>query len=217
MPLKASAQIGTVGMAGTPHDLSAGNVTNTETDRVCVFCHLPHNADATVNRIWNRNITNTSYGAGSWGSATPTIAGTTLPEGANTVGAGSIRCFSCHDGSATLGVMLNSPTGADLTTMSATAVGATYTIDPDAMAGNHPVSVPYPGSVYNGLTSQGDTNKYYDPATEVIPAATVQIYGGTNTYGIECGSCHEPHDTTWSYFLREDIGGSTLCVNCHAK
>ena len=217
LPFAANAAtLGTVSMSGTAHDLTATGPgpQTAQTDRICVFCHVPHNSSTTTNGIWNRALTTTDFTG--WGSGSPTIAGTTLPTGANSIGGGSVRCFSCHDGSATLGVLLNSPTGADLT-MTSTSVSGTHTLDPTAMAGNHPVSTPFAGSTYNTEISRADTTKYYDPATEIIPANTVKIYGGAGTYGIECGSCHEPHDTTFSYFLRADIAGSALCVNCHAK
>jgi len=34
---------------------------------------------------------------------------------------------------------------------------------------------------------------------------------------IECVSCHDPHDNTFSPFLAADNTDSALCVHCHVK
>ena len=214
LPLAANAQ---PAMSNSKHDLSqnstsTGPRTTDAVTRVCVFCHVPHNASTTTNGIWNR--TNPTATFTTWGAGSPTIGGTTLPGGM-TVGGGSIRCFSCHDGTTALGGLLNSPTGAALN-MNAT-LGATYTIDRTDMAGNHPVSVAYPGetNAYLSTTSRADTAGYETVAQAITNG--MRLYNDGDAYGIECGSCHEPHDTTNVFFLRDTLDNSTLCVNCHAK
>ena len=34
---------------------------------------------------------------------------------------------------------------------------------------------------------------------------------------VECGSCHNPHNTSFPPFLRVSNSGSNLCKTCHIK
>lgn len=115
-----------------------------------------------------------------------------------------------------------------------------------ATAGNHPVSIPYPyttkgGGSYNGIISRavgdGLAGNYYAASSTscasssgyCTAAATngtyVNLYQGTsgaitlNTLGVECGTCHEPHNKygTNSFFLRVSQAQSAICKACHNK
>jgi predicted CXXCH cytochrome family protein len=33
--------------------------------------------------------------------------------------------------------------------------------------------------------------------------------------GVECSSCHDPHDTTELFFLRASLTNSAICTSCH--
>jgi predicted CXXCH cytochrome family protein len=116
-----------------------------------------------------------------------------------------------------------------------------------AMGGNHPISIPYAGQTgYNGLNSavptallNGATGGYWGVATSgcVSPSGVCTLApnagttngsainlipnaaGGTTNLGIECTSCHEPHNQYgFPYFTRVDVTqASGLCQSCHNK
>lgn len=218
-------------ITGSKHDLSAttGQATlraatpgGGGTNQICVFCHTPHNARSTL-LLWNKADTAATSFSG-WGVAN-TTAGTPLP---GTIGTVSRRCLSCHDGTTSVGAVVNlngvsnatiTMTGADQTAGRIT--NAFYVINPAAMAGHHPVSIPYAASaaganVYNGITSlarQNATVGDYHPVqvggactsptnicTTSPTGADIQLYAGAGqtapatNYGIECSSCHDTHN-----------------------
>ena len=201
LPLTASA----LSIRNTAHDLSSSSsatLKSTDTDRVCVFCHIPHNAVTTKKALWNRNdITDT--GLAGWGTTT-TLDGPTYVTDA--IGAGSQACFSCHDG----GVRVVEGVRRKPTTMvAAITVGATRITDASAMAGNHPVSIPYAEQSHLGVASQA--------TIEAVAAATTAGIELENNVGVECTSCHQVHDNQLGSFLRVTTAGSALCFACHNK
>ncbi len=215
-PLAASAQT----ISTSKHNLTLGTNTVYTTDagaQLCKFCHVPHNARTDQNAIWNRpDPASTTF---TWGAASPTVGGTTL---AANIGIPSLKCFSCHDGTTQIGTLVNGSytiTGADQ--LGGVLSNSFYVINPASMAGNHPVSVRYPaadnaGLTYNGTTSGPNTSTYVNVAS----VANVRLYTDPvdpTAYGIECGSCHEPHDNTNTFFLRDTPAGSTICLDCHVK
>ena len=115
-----------------------------------------------------------------------------------------------------------------------------------AMGGNHPISIPYAGETgYNGANSSvkaanmnvvggfyGVTLATCLSTTGVCTNAPVadgangtlinlipNTAGGTTNVGVECVSCHEPHnkyDNGW--FTRVSVeNASGLCRSCHNK
>jgi predicted CXXCH cytochrome family protein len=194
----------------------------TGTTQICVFCHVPHNAQATVNGLWNRSLAAVAL---TWNASSPTVGGTTLNAAASPQ---SRRCFTCHDGTTSIGALNYTPTGVTITGyagLNITATGdlqapSTAIVNPGNMAGNHPISARYPNQVpvgtYYGQTSVTAAGGYVAAAT-VAAGVAARLYQDTGVYGIECGSCHEPHLTTNTYFLRSTMGGSALCLACHNK
>lgn len=117
------------------------------------------------------------------------------------------------------------------------------------LGGNHPISIPYAGETgYAGLDSAvpaaqvgpGVLGGYYNvvtgaactsatgvctsaPATDGRDGAAVNLVpnvpGATTNVGIECSSCHEPHNKYgFPAFTRVDIeNASGLCRSCHNK
>lgn len=229
------------GISNTPHDFTVG-YTSTTTPGACSVCHTPHKAQ-TTSLLWNQK-----YAAGpwSWSDTTKTTAGTGLPSITATWNGATPKCLSCHDGSVAVGDVTwfnaqatNFGLGApDLTagkiTNTAWQVGAG-----GSMNGNHPVAVPYPvgqvANTYNGQTNgtgliTGDW--VTDPTVNSIvlytdTAGTVTRVSSSATgtsNGIECSSCHDPHNRGGAdsddYFLRGKLTGNTttyLCLKCHIK
>ncbi|MBI2378816.1 MAG: hypothetical protein HYV07_32780 [Deltaproteobacteria bacterium] len=165
---EAAAQ---VGIAASPHNLSNSTgvrVRHTSEDQICKFCHSPHKTSS-PRVLWNRQ--DSTVATYSWGTdldgspVTATYAGTTLPGAQATVGGGSKRCLSCHDGSVALGDLKNAGGGVpgNLGAFTEVAVGslddATNTkLDrfnlndaTNGLQGNHPISVPFPRGIGSGL------------------------------------------------------------------
>ena len=92
---------------------------------------------------------------------------------------------------------------------------------------NHPVSVPYPldgtGSEYRLFRARGipiDPMEWVgDPRLRGL--RLVSDFAGTDvlrgTAGVECVSCHDPHGTPNTFFLRLPKERSELCLACHQK
>jgi len=106
------------------------------------------------------------------------------------------------------------------------------------LTGTHPVSIPYPlnaqANVYNGSTTGARlaTNDWVlDPTTSSNIRLYTDLGGGTivgkvtpGKTGIECSSCHDPHNkaTLDSLLLRGKNAGATkadgyICLQCHVK
>ncbi len=101
-------------------------------------------------------------------------------------------CLSCHDGT----VALDSFGGA----AGGTFISGTYNLGSD-LSDDHPISITYADAYAQGG---------FFSDTSLAPAV---LFGGL----VECASCHEPHDYTFSDFLRESNTGSQLCIRCHNK
>jgi predicted CXXCH cytochrome family protein len=244
----AGSAVAAGGIAGSAHDFSGGIATNpdiapeTFTTGTCSFCHTPHKAPNTY-LLWNHTISaNPSF---SWTDVSHTTGGTPYPPFANTYGGPTAKCLSCHDGSVAVGDIAwfgeGKPTsiildGEEMTTHYHGAGEAVNVGFGGSMNGNHPVAMPYPYSTtmstYNGVTngSLGGLNIAEwvpDPTLSGIRlfhedgGAVVGTPAAGNT-GIECSSCHDPHNgpTTTDLFLRGDVGGNGpnyICTKCHIK
>jgi hypothetical protein len=231
------------GLAGTEHDFTRFNgAGNTVDVGLCTFCHTPHRAYQT-RLAWNHTLSSNTF---SWTDVTTTVNGTPLPTfDANWQGV-SKNCLSCHDGTVALGDVAwfdAAPrTGVDaildhthdavddagLITFSSPGTGE--------MNGNHPIAHPYPfqGAVssYNGVTSDVevlDSGWVADPTTNGIRlfnddgAGNVSAGPVSGFSGIECSSCHDPHNGSLvedEHFLRGTLTGSDasyICLKCHQK
>ncbi|HHW14550.1 MAG TPA: hypothetical protein GXX28_06420, partial [Firmicutes bacterium] len=89
------------GVWTTKHNLSIsgpGPIKATSETRVCVFCHIPHNASPAV-PLWGHAVNSGSYTI----YASSTIQGTTgQPNGSSKL------CLACHDGAVALGAVVRS-------------------------------------------------------------------------------------------------------------
>ena len=84
------------GIVNTKHNLSKtgpGEIKALDEDRICVFCHTPHNAYPQT-PLWNKGLKPVNYElySSSTMNATPS-----LPTGPSRL------CLSCHDGTIALG------------------------------------------------------------------------------------------------------------------
>ena len=199
------------GVADTKHNFSSASASPNAyfwgTRQVCVFCHTPHNA-STTGPLWNHD-TNVSQGYLMYGSDTMDMLQSPAPRDP------SLLCLSCHDGAIAVNSLNNVPgpegagsygtpgrAGLDgtgrLTSSSVAYVGTDLRND-------HPVGLTYDSTRDTAFHPRtGDGASYPDRL----------LYLGLY---VECTSCHNPHDNTYSDFLIESNVGSALCTRCHNK
>ncbi len=214
------------GLAGSPHDFSSSWSTAVG---LCTACHTPHNASGT-RLLWNHTLSSNTY---QWTDTTSTIGGTPLPKILQTWTGPTKYCLSCHDGSVAIGSLTNW-LGKPATLNNSTIGGGDQVGANGSMNGNHPVAFPYPAnatkSTYNSVTTGNavDVNTFVaNPMTgNKIRLFTDTGPGGvqagvtTGSTGMECSSCHDPHNKTSvdDYFLVGKLGGDDntyICLMCH--
>ncbi len=192
------------GISGTAHDFSTatGPVAG-PTNEICVYCHTPHNASSAIQApLWNHdaNLATTYTMYNNTVSATIDMTVQAQVEGI------SLACLACHDGVMAISDYVN---GADPDDQSLT------------FAGDFPGSTALLGTV---LSDDHPISVVYDPAVDTafqtvasVTGAGLPLYIGTGVNQVECGSCHNVHDDTFSPFLRLANTGSALCLTCHIK
>lgn len=227
---------------GTPHDLSAQSTTTgpkaaTE-KQICVFCHTPHEAYAGTS-LWNHKLSAvTQYTLPS--SPTQLSTPTNPPDGASKL------CLSCHDGTVALGaVLLASQKSNAVIPMTGTGPGGVMPGTPvpgqhagpnlgTDLSGTHLVSIAVNDLLISDKLQQFANNQtslrlaYPPPGDPVRLSRTGNLYKGVpgkDGRGVQCTSCHDPHDNTNGRFLVKpvtDAGqtslslqGGTLCETCH--
>lgn len=215
------------GLASTKH-----NFTDSGTVGLCSYCHTPHKAQATA-LLWNHKLSSNTF---TWDDPT-TTGGTTYPQfKGDTYKGPTAKCLSCHDGSVAIGDVGWWNGGAPQNPLDNTVISGGYQIGGNGdMSGNHPVAMPYPAggvaNTYNSSTNgapavasgwQADPESagirlFHDDGTGNIAAGSV---GGQT--GIECTSCHDPHNGAAVqdvFLLRGKLTGTTdyICTKCHNK
>ena len=184
------------GITGSVHDFSSQGWSGGE---ICKVCHTPHNADSTVEPLWNHELSNANYTLYS----SPTFEGPVQPPGR-----ASKLCLSCHDGTVAID-SFNGTTGGSF-------VSGNALIGTD-LSDDHPVGVEW---WHRTLESQTDCLRCH----VTIPINSVDMplpfYEEGGRAKVECATCHEPHDNvpaTNGKLLRKPRAGSELCLHCHDK
>ncbi len=224
------------GIKTTPHDLSllGGNGANFfgdtaekgAKDRICVYCHAPHNTFklAQVDGIdyiplWNHVVTTQTYNLYSNGANNPSSlqhkSDAMIQLGSvGKPGGVSRLCLSCHDGSVAANAYgqtgKSSSVGAADKTIGAVAGYDKYVIGGGGdLTNHHPIGMDY--DVVVGTDDE-------------IKAKTSAM--GTQTIGdllwagkMECTTCHDVHNTKNSgdKFIWIEDTNSAFCMACHDK
>lgn len=216
------------GIAGTKHDLSAGGGQTIRAQTVtqkCVFCHTPHHASG-VSPLWNRNLSTATYTVPS--TATFPYLLSTVPQPDR----GAKLCLGCHDGTVAIGQLINIPGPGmggtvDMTDYSETGLltGGKLSSASTAYYGTdiswkHPVSI-----ALNDTLISNKANQCLNPDPPFFkvkyPAAASPVkLAPTNAgSGVQCRSCHDPHNNPYNYkFLVVDYlaNSEALCLACHS-
>ncbi len=200
------------GVSQTKHNFSSPtqspNAFFWGTRQVCVFCHAVHNADPTVGQLWNHE-TNQAQPYTMYTSPTMDMTMASTPHN------GSLICLSCHDGTIAINSLSNLPGPEGAGNYGTPGGGALdgsgrLSSTSDAYVGtdlsnDHPVGITYDSSKDPDFVPKtGNSAAYPDKL----------LYQGMY---VECTSCHNPHDDTYSNFLVESNDGSALCQRCHQK
>jgi len=119
--------------------------------------------------------------------------------------------MSCHDGTVSVASLYNPPN--EVASVTVTAGGnvdaaGLITGNPNigiSLSDDHPVNFTYDTTL---ATTDGGL---VDPAGSA--AVQALLIGGT----VQCSSCHDPHNDTFTPFLAADNTQSALCTTCHLK
>ena len=185
-----STHAGAATIAGTAHDLSA---YANSAGQICITCHTPHNAQSTqLVPLWNHTSTTSVF---------TLYSSTTLNAVPGQPSNNSKACLSCHDGTVALDSF-----GGKVATVGFMTGDHNLTTD---LSNDHPVSFTFDAALATadgGLVTPSSL-------TSVDAAKTVPLYLGK----VECATCHNPHDNTFTPFLRKSNAASALCLTCHNK
>jgi hypothetical protein len=234
------------GIVGTPHDLSTatgvGSVFGVGTvdplDRICIYCHAPHNtrtvdtAATTYLPLWNRAtqgaVSYTQYesdfGGGPDDESGVRVADYTAHGSASNhqltaqtePGGVSRLCLSCHDGSVATNQYYGTSTSHNTTSNPSDPddnyiTAATGVIGGNAdMSNHHPVGFDY--------------DEVYDADDEIASKdvwmnANYQIQDLLYAGKMECVTCHDVHNTKndGDNFTWIQNNQSAFCCKCHLK
>jgi hypothetical protein len=123
-------------MDGKPHDLRA----RLGIDRVCVVCHVAHNApNADAGPIWNHAVTTQTFYRNAE---------------VITLNNHSKLCMSCHDG-VTAVDSYGGNIGTDVLTVGSGALGNDFTND-------HPIGIVYADATAHGLEPEANVESYLE-------------------------------------------------------
>ncbi len=199
------------GIKGTKHDLSfygPGSIksTNPEEDRVCVFCHTPHNAYPAY-PLWGHELTIVEYYTKY---TSDTLVSYSSEAEAPPIDGVSRLCLSCHDGTVALGAIISGePIQMSYKVMPKSASGYLGT----NLSGGHPISILFDESL---AIRRSFSNPNLMQLNWPIQDPDVKLYPTQGGYGVQCSCCHDPHGGKtddppfWRKYDYDDV-----CLVCH--
>ncbi|MGE3182049.1 MAG: cytochrome c3 family protein [Phycisphaerae bacterium] len=180
-------------IVNSKHDLSRfgpGPVRATNEDRICIFCHTPHNASPAA-PLWNRHNPRTHYRI---------YQSSTTDARVDQPGAASKLCLSCHDGSIAIGLTRGSETPIPMTHPLIPTGPSDLTND---LSDDHPIGFRFDRQ----LTNRDSQLRLPDLVDHRIPLG--------ERGQLECTACHDPHNNEFGDFLRLPTRRGALCITCH--
>ena len=203
-------------ITGSDHDMR-GTGTNTGNNQICIYCHTPHNADATQSAnapLWNHEVdTSTVYTVYNTLLNSPPWGNDQVPTSPTRV---SKLCLSCHDGTVAIDSYGNMAGAVNMTGTPGTPGSKNLGIN---LSDDHPISVQWVHQTVIGDNGAYCTGCHFggDPG--------VEFFGSVGSMTVECASCHDVHNnTTYAKLLHMPVDdpdgagpipGSALCLRCH--
>jgi predicted CXXCH cytochrome family protein len=196
------------GVVSSSHNLSASGgkgkhgITFAGEQRVCVFCHAPHNTNPAV-PLWNRPLPSEATPYKMYGSSTFDAVVTTRsnrPTGASRL------CLSCHDGTIALNSYGGSAGASAPVFMPSDVVPTANPNLTSDLSNSHPISFSYSADL---------AAKAQLKAPAALPPQ-IKLESGDR---LECTACHDAHNNELGNFLVIDnkLPGAPLCTACHLK
>jgi len=233
-----STALALASIEGSKHDLSSGGYNggplgDDGQDRICVYCHHPHNtvkagSGLVYSPLWNREYrtgggrTFVAYNNGT--NMGDSSSSRHMMNGSVEVGGVSLLCMSCHDGQTAMNAYSDTnpagPTGSEIDGHASYPVDnittmAAFGFD---LANHHPVGMNWDEVTLNDpeISDKSETFRNSD-----IRIADVLTGGET----MECSSCHDVHNSGNQMlsgafperFLWTSDDHSDLCLSCHRK
>lgn len=229
------------GINGSMHDMNSfGTIyTHDKSERTCVFCHTPHNAQKTdVNvPLWNHKNAASGPPTTPYKWIAPANVGIAI---ADPLAGPSRICMACHDG--VTAVDSHGTAGSDVQgtkVMDASYVdglGNTAKRFIDDLTVTHPIGFTWTDAVAkrpNELVSKelgfitNNVMGNFNSVTRTGMTYSTKLIKDT-LYGdiMTCATCHDVHNTvnalpdaghTYNYFLYAKEEGSAICLSCHIK
>lgn len=223
-------------VASTKHNLGSTNVTGSNkfdgTGDICVFCHTPHGGDASAAvPLWNRNLGTNTYQRYS------ALLTSSFDAQETSIGSVSIACLSCHDGTQSMSVMLNTP-GSGNVALSGTWTGANVNTGTGQMStspfpnlgtdlrNDHPVGMQWAGGGVNatapaGATTDPDFASAVNSATPAVGQVGNKTVGSLLVWWVEKNGTTGLQKDDIPLYSRTDAsitGGNqpfVECASCH--
>jgi len=180
----------------TKHNLSIsgpGTLTASSEDRICIFCHIPHQKGTAIRYLWNRSDPANAY--------IPYFSSTLRADVGQPTGS-SRMCLSCHDGTIALGAIASSPTEIPLKGGIRFIPHNSRAYIGTDLSDDHPVSF-----VYDEMLALNDP-QLREPSSLPPPVKL-------ENQQLQCTACHDPHHNPYGQFLVMDNTASALCTACH--
>lgn len=212
--------------SGSVHDMNTfAYVLNDPLERVCVFCHTPHNAQSNAGPLWNRTAGNAPTVAAEYIWASP--ANGILPINADPLVGPSRLCMVCHDGTVALDAH-----GGHMTEHAIIGDGVRD------LTNTHPIGFSYDyARIERGPEELADKNEYF--STAISLSSSPGVYNSVDRSGsrrivdvlyqgsiVTCSSCHDVHNcdnvkpnpgNDYNYLLWAKEEQSLICLSCHIK
>ncbi len=236
-----------IGINGTVHDLRRHNSHLSYNggdylDRLCIFCHAPHHtyrlstattgtgtvapADYTYLPLWNHKVTQEQFLTYNNGPMEPQDGAKRSQAIDNGIkmGATSLLCLSCHDGTVAVNVYGNTPQDSRSISNGSTFISSEYNIGAQGnLANHHPIGFNYEAvasvdkEIYDSNVAVFDHTPDPNVANADSPVEPVSNFlpGGN----MECSTCHAVHNkgNTGEKLLYVSDQNSNLCLSCHNK
>jgi len=226
---------------GSTNSLSGNPNKFSGTTEICVFCHTPHGANKNTTRpapLWNRSFSATSAYTTYDSLGTTSFDATAAPTGSV-----SIACLSCHDGTQSMNIMINTP-GSGSPTLSGTwsgtnqvsgQINGAFTRIGVDLTNDHPVSIQYGGGGITSSNPSGATKDPYfaqavnssSPARRLTPTSPIGQVGtrllrdGTRVWWVETDgvSGQSKYDLPLYSRTEASVSGGNQpfveCASCH--